>query len=122
MITHELDKERMLLHVHPIGSLQKGDFEAIVRTVDPFIEKEGKLNGLVIESRHFPGWESFGAMIEHFKFVRNHHAHIERVALVTDSRLGDVAERIGSHFVSAEIRHFPSGQLDAAEEWASQNS
>ena len=91
----------------------------MARTVDPFIEKTGKLNGLVIEAQDFPGWESLGAMIEHFKFIRNHHVRIERVALVTDSRLGDVVERIGSHFVAAEIRHFPAEQREEADEWAS---
>ncbi|RKX47418.1 MAG: STAS/SEC14 domain-containing protein [Verrucomicrobia bacterium] len=118
MITCGLYEEKRLLHVHPITPLKKSDFEEMARTVDPFIEKTGKLNGLVIEAWDFPGWESLGAMIEHFRFIRNHHARIERVALVTDSRLGDVAERIGSHFVSAEIRHFPAGQLDVAEQWA----
>ncbi|VGO20216.1 SpoIIAA family protein [Pontiella sulfatireligans] len=120
MITCGLYEEKRLLHVHPITPLKKSDFEEIARIVDPFIEKEGKLKGLVIEAKDFFGWESLGAMSEHFKFIRNHHEHIGRVALVTDSRLGDVAERIGSHFVSAEIRHFPADQLDAADQWASQ--
>ena len=35
----------------------------------------------------------------------------KKVAVVTDSHLGDVAERLASHFVSAEIRHFPAGQI-----------
>jgi hypothetical protein len=69
----------------------------------------------VIEAKDFPGWESLGAMTERFKFNRNHHACVERVALVTDDRLGDVAEQIGLHFVSAEIRHFP------ADQWAPQS-
>lgn len=122
MITYGLYEEKQLLHVHPITPLQKTDFEEMARAVDPFIEKNGKLNGLVIEAKDFPGWESLGAMVEHFKFIRSHHAHIERVALVTDSLLGEVAERIGSHFVAAEVRHFPAGQLDAADQWASRNS
>ncbi|WP_264055709.1 STAS/SEC14 domain-containing protein [Mycobacterium heidelbergense] len=37
--------------------------------------------------------------------------------MVTDSHLGDVAERLGSHFVSAEIRHFPAGQVEQARQW-----
>ena len=39
------------------------------------------------------------------------------VAVVTDSHLGDLAERLASHFVSAEIRHFPEGQLEQARQW-----
>ena len=40
-----------------------------------------------------------------------------KVALVTDSALGDVAERLASHFVAAEIKHFPAGQAEAAKRW-----
>lgn len=119
MIACGLYENKRLLHVHPISPLQKADFEEMARKVDPFIGNEGSLNGLVIEAKDFPGWESFGAMVEHFKFIRSHHAHIKRVALVTDSRLGDVAERLGSHFVSAEIRHFQADQHEEADQWAS---
>jgi hypothetical protein len=49
--------------------------------------------------------------------VRDHHRHIRRIGLVTDSAMGDVAPRLASHFVSAEIRHFPAGSLEAAKQW-----
>ena len=61
-------------------------------------------------------------MIAHLRFVRDHHRHIKKIALVTDSAVGDVAEHLVSHFVSAEIRHFPANALDTAKqritEWA----
>lgn len=121
MIAYTLDEEKRVLQVHPTSALQREDFEEMARTVDPFLEKEGKLNGLIIVSKDFPGWENLAAMIGHFRFVHDHHKKIGRVALVTDSRLGDVAERIGSHFVAAEVRHFPSGERDAAKQWVSQS-
>jgi hypothetical protein len=46
-------------------------------------------------------------MVTHFRFVRNHQKHIKKVAVVTDSHLADVAEHLGTHFVSAKIQHFP---------------
>jgi hypothetical protein len=85
--------------------------------VDPYIEKHGSLAGILIEIAQFPGWDSLGAMAAHFRFVRDHHKKVSKVAVVTDSKLGDVAERLASHFVSAEIKHFPSGQADAAKRW-----
>ena len=47
----------------------------------------------------------------HLRFLRDHHKHIKKVAgrLVTDSPFGDAAEHIASHFVAAEIKHFPAG-------------
>jgi stage II sporulation SpoAA-like protein len=56
-------------------------------------------------------------MVTHFRFVRDHHKRIRKVALVTDSPVGDVAEHLASHFVSAKVRHFPGGQLDQARQW-----
>lgn len=49
--------------------------------------------------------------------MRDHHKQIKTVGLVTDSALGNVAEHLASHFVSAEIRHFPVGKLEAAKQW-----
>ncbi|MBW1785854.1 MAG: STAS/SEC14 domain-containing protein [Deltaproteobacteria bacterium] len=117
MITYDLDKENAVLHVHPSGPLGKEDFSELAKTVDPFIEEKGKLTGLLIESESFPGWESLAALIQHFRFVRDHHASIGKVALVTDSLIGDVAEKIASHFVSAEVKHFPAGDLETARKW-----
>ena len=72
------------------------------------------LAGLIIEVSKFPGWESIGTMAAHFRFVRDHHKHIKKVGVVTDSALGKIAEQLASHFVSAEIRHFFAGELEAA--------
>ena len=56
-------------------------------------------------------------MAEHFRFVRDHQKYIRRIALVTDSALGNVVEHLASHFVSAEIKHFPAGEVEAARLW-----
>jgi hypothetical protein len=37
--------------------------------------------------------------------------------LLSDAKLGAVAEKLASHFVSAEIKHFPAGQAKAALAW-----
>ncbi len=91
----------------------------LAEAVDPYIEATGGLAGLIIEASAFQGWDSFGAMVTHFRFVRDHHSRVKRIAVVTDSSMGDVAERLASHFVSAEIRHFPAGQIEAARQWIS---
>ena len=117
MIEYKLDRENSVLHVHPTGPLRKQDFEELARTVDPFIEQTGGLRGLILETARFPGWENLGAAVRHFRFVRDHHRKIKKIAAVTDSPLGDAAEHIASHFVAAEIKHFSAGQLDEAKAW-----
>ena len=58
----------------------------------------------MVDAPSFPGWASFGALIEHLKFVRGHHRNIDRVAAVTDSGFLSIAAKIADHFVHPEIR------------------
>ncbi len=117
MIEYDLDTAHSVLLVRPKSALDATDFVELAKVVDPHIEATGGLAGLIINAPAFPGWDSFGAMVNHFRFVRDHHKHVKKVAVVTDSHLADVAEHLASHFVSAEIRHFPGDQLDQAREW-----
>jgi hypothetical protein len=117
MIEHTLDTVNSVLYVRPKSSLAESDFAALARTIDPYITETGGLAGLIIEVSAFPGWESLGAMAAHFRFVRDHHRQIKKIAVVTDSALGKVAEQLASHFVSAEIKRFSSGDLEAAKQW-----
>ena len=117
MIEHNLDAEQSILHLRPRGALAEADFAALTRTVDAHIGKTGGLAGIVIETPSFPGWESFPAMKAHFRFVRDHHRLVRRLAVVTDSPMGKVAENLAAHFVAAEIRQFPAGQAEAAKRW-----
>jgi hypothetical protein len=117
MVEHELDTAHSILYVRPRSALAGDDFAKIAGTVDPHIEATGGLAGIVIETPSFPGWEGLGAMAAHFRFVRDHHRHVRKVAVVTDSALGNVAEHLASHFVSAEIKRFPAGEAEAAKQW-----
>jgi hypothetical protein len=85
MIEHTLDSAHSILYVRPKSKLEQGDFVQLAKTVDPHIEEKGDLAGLIIEVTSFPGWESLGAMASHFRFVRDHHKHIKKIGVVTDS-------------------------------------
>ena len=117
MIDYTLNESNSVLHVRPAGPLRKDDFEALSQAVDPFIERTGGLHGLLLETAQFPGWIDLAAAVRHFRFVRDHHRKIKKVAIVTDSPLGEAAEHIASHFVAAIIKHFPAGHLDKAKTW-----
>ena len=121
MLDYTLDEPTSVLHVRPTGPLQENDFEALSQAVDPFIERTGGLTGLLIEVVHFPGWTNVAAATCNFRFVRDHHRKIKKVAIVTDSLLGEDAEHIASHFVAAIIKHFPYGHLDEAKTWVALN-
>jgi hypothetical protein len=117
MIDYTLDRSTGILHLQPRSALEQADFERLAKEVDPFIAEKGDLAGLIVETPAFPGWSSFGAFAAHLRFVKDHHRRVRKIALVTDSTIGDVAERLVSHFVSAEIRQFPASGLEAARNW-----
>lgn len=117
MLDYDFDTTHSIVIVRPQSRLDKDDFVKLAQAVDPQIEQAGQLAGVIIDAPSFPGWDSFGSMVSHLRFVRDHHKHVKKVAVVTDSAFGDVAEHLASHFVSAEIRHFPAGKTEAAKQW-----
>ena len=110
-------KDAGVLVLEPKSALSAEDFREISSTIDPYIREKGKLVGLLIEAPSFPGWDSFGALIDHFKFVYDHHRNINRVAAVIDSALLKIAPTVVRHFVHPEIRVFASGERAQALEW-----
>jgi hypothetical protein len=117
MIQHEPLREQRILILRPETALRSEDFAMLASVVDPFIEDGGNLRGLMIEAPSFPGWESLAAMLSHLRFVRDHHRHIERVAVVSDRPMLTLAPKIAGHFVSAELWAFGTSDRAAALAW-----
>ncbi len=112
-----LDSNSKIAILEPIESLSKDDFLYAKSLINPFIEQNGKLNGIIIYTKHFSGWDSFGGFLTHLEFIKEHHRKIKKLAFVTDSFVGEMGEKVGSHFVSAEIKNFDYNALQKAKEW-----
>jgi hypothetical protein len=117
MIEHELRRDQGILIVRPKGPLAATDFTKVARDIDPHIESEGKLVGLLVEAPSFPGWNDFAGLIAHFKFVRDHHRKIERVAVVTDDAMLHIVPGIAEHFAHPTIRVFGASETARALNW-----
>jgi hypothetical protein len=117
MIRFELLRDKGILVVRPVAPLRAEDFRSLAATVDPYIMERGQLDGLLIEAPSFPGWDSFGSLVEHLRFVRDHHRSIKRVAAVTDSGFLRVMPRVAEHFAHPEIRVFDSAEKARALDW-----
>lgn len=117
MLNINLDKENGIAILEPSAKLSESDFNSAVRIIDPYINESGTLNGLIIATQEFPGWESFSALLSHLSFVKEHHKKVSFVAFVTDSSVGNLAEHIASHFISAEIKSFKYNELQEAKNW-----
>ena len=117
MIHIKLDEDAGIVTVTPSAPLKEQDFTLLSSEVDPYIEKEGKLNGLIIQIESFPGWEDFAGLISHLKFVREHHKKIEKVAAVTDGKIVSIMPKIVDHFVNAKVKYFPYESYNEALSW-----
>lgn len=115
----EIDADDSLLIIKPSQdrSLSIYDFDWITKIADDYLAEHPAINGILIRSRHFPGWQSLGAMMSHLKFVHNHHRKIKRIAVVSNSPLGKFADHVGDHFVKAEIKAFEYDQHQDALDW-----
>ena len=112
-----ITQEQHYCVIEPQGPLSKEDFAEIASQIDPIIESEGQLDGLIIKTRAFPGWEDLGGVIEHFRFVKNHHQSVKKIAIVTDAKVGEIFPSIVSHFVNAEVKHFDFDEYEDAVDW-----
>ena len=95
MIGFSLDTDLGILYLRPTPPLTSGDFEQLTQAVDPWIADNGKLNALIID-----------------------HKLIRKIALITDSEAGEIAENFASHSVAAEIEHFAAGEQEEAKQCA----
>ena len=117
MLNHFIMEPEGILVLKPGTPLSKEDFRSLDAEVTAYLATHARLHGVFIEARGFPGWESFGGFTAHMHFVGEHHKQIERLALVTDSRVAGMAEMLGKHFTSAEVRHFAFGDDAKALNW-----
>lgn len=121
MVKHNFIRADGILILEPEAALQSSDFNELSSLIDPYIAEHGKLNGLVIHTDSFPGWQDFASMISHIKFVKEHHARIRKVAAVADEGVISILPTIADRFVKADVRQFGHDDLDNALEWIKQD-
>ena len=117
MLDYSVMKPEGILVLKPQSPLTKEDFSGLSAAVDAYLSDHDKLHGVLIEAKEFPGWKDFGGFSAHMHFVKDNHERVERIAVVTDSPMGNVAQSLGKHFTSAEVKHFPYPDDADAMEW-----
>jgi hypothetical protein len=105
------------LILEPAGPISRRDLDRLSEHFDAWVNARDTTPNLVIRAASFPTWTDLAALLRHLRFIRQHHRLVRKVAFVSDARALDVGPRIARHIVSAEIRHFPSGNLEAALGW-----
>jgi hypothetical protein len=112
-ITEILDGK--VIEVTVSGKLTKDSYETFVPTTEEAIRKHGKIRILFI-MHDFHGWD-LGAMWEDFKFDLKHFSHIERLAIVGETKWEKGMSLFCRPFTTASIKYFDQADLEQAREW-----
>jgi len=117
MLNIDVLADRNIVVLTPDGALESGDFVRAAHAIDPLIAGSGRLAGLMVHARSFPGWRDFDAVKAHLTFVREHQRRIERLAVVTDSAFLKMMAGIAGAFVHPQVNQFGLGEKERALSW-----
>jgi len=117
MLNHNFMLPEGILILKPETPLEAADFVALGRQIDPYIAEHGKLPGLMIHARTFPGWTNLKAFLAHVKFIEGHLQKVLKLAMVSDNHILTEVPKIVAPLVHAEVRHFAESEYVAALRW-----
>ncbi|EMI52899.1 SpoIIAA family protein [Rhodopirellula sallentina] len=107
-----------IIEIAITGKLSAEAYEAFLPTIETKINEFGKVRMLVI-LHDFHGWDA-AALWEDIKFDWKHHSHIERLALVGESKWEKGMATFCKPFTSADVQYFEQSQLEEARTWITQ--
>lgn len=109
------DPAAKLLEVHVSGKLDKEDYLHFGPVLDRLIQEHGKIN-MLVDMHDFHGWTA-GAVWEDIKFDVKHFMHINKLALVGETKWEKGMATFCRPFTTAKIKYFDRPQADQARTW-----
>ncbi|MCF8721827.1 STAS/SEC14 domain-containing protein [Nitrospina gracilis] len=96
--------------------VEVNDFPSAAPEVDGLIERYGRIR-LLLNLASLRRWDGWQAIKEHIAFVRAHHHHIQRIAVVVGPLWQRIAVRVMRVIVYARVHVFETTELEAARAW-----
>ena len=112
--------EEFFLSLKAVGKLTHEDYEKINPMIDSALEgvKDPKVKAY-IDASELEGWELRAAW-DDFKLGLKHGNHFEKIAIFGNKKWQEYAAKIGTWFVSGEVKYFESA--DEALNWLNESS
>ncbi len=104
-----------ILEVNATGKLTKEAYASFVPMTEEKIKEHGKVRILFI-MHDFHGWTA-GAAWEDFKFDLKHFSHIEKLAIVGETKWEKGMSVFCRPFTTAKIKYFDHTDIDKARQW-----
>lgn len=107
----------VFLAMKAVGKLTHEDYETITPMIDSALEevKQPKVK-VLIDGTELEGWELRAAW-DDFKIGLRHGNDFEKIAIYGNKNWQDIAAKVGTWFVSGEVRYFEN--YDDALSWLS---
>jgi hypothetical protein len=118
MINIDIKERENIFVLTPDGAIGADDIAAVNEQVNTYINTCDRIPNLVVRASSLPHWKDFQALAAHFKFIKNHHKVVKKVAIVSDSSLIWLIRPIVNQFTGAKVRRFPERAFDDAVNWA----
>ena len=107
--------EGKIIEVQVTGRLTKDAYDAFLPMTEEKISEFGKVRMLVV-LHDFHGWDA-GALWADIKFDLKHHGHIERLAIVGETKWEQGMAAFCKPFTSAAIKYFDHSEIADARSW-----
>ncbi len=118
MIQVSADMNQGLVLIKVTGKLEEDELqEAAGPLVDEIIAEQGQVSGVLIDATGFDGWDGLPSLLSHLKFVKHHHKHIRKVALVGNKTWQSLGPKVAGLFLDALPKYFPEEQMTQARDW-----
>jgi hypothetical protein len=97
------------------GKLTAQDYERFGGELDRLIKQHGKIR-VLCTMHDFHGWTA-GALWEDIKFDLKHFSHIEKLALVGETKWEQGMAVFCKPFTTAKVRYFDQAKAAEAKTW-----
>ncbi|MCA9085307.1 MAG: STAS/SEC14 domain-containing protein [Planctomycetaceae bacterium] len=104
-----------VVEVHATGKLTRDVYETLVPITEEKIREHGKIRILFI-MHDFHGW-TVGAAWDDFLFDLRHFNHLERLAIVGETKWEKGMSIFCRPFTTAKIKYFDHTDIAKAREW-----
>lgn len=118
----EFQKRENIVILSPEGAIGLSDIDSFTEQMNTYINDTDQVPNIVIHAKKAPHWENVKTMKEHLGFVKSRHKLVEKIAIVSDSKMLWMAKSMVGHFVHANVRSFNEGSLLDAISWAQEDT
>ncbi len=98
-----------------IGTINKADYESLIPEIENLVAKEGTIN-LLLDLTDFK-WEKVSAWGADWKFGREYHEEIKKLAIVGDKKWEEWLAKLAEPFYAGEARFFHRQAIEEAWTW-----